>query len=163
MLWKWNKGAATDVADFGDPLTSANARLCIYDGPSRTLVAGAIAPAGGLCAGKPCWKPTGTKGFVYKDKLRTPSGIQVLKLKAGDAGKAVVGAKAKGELADVPRAAAHRPGAGAALDRRRRLLRGGVPAGRLRQERGRPVQVERRRAGAVSRDAPPATRTRPAR
>ncbi|HEV7735161.1 MAG TPA: hypothetical protein VGR62_23525 [Candidatus Binatia bacterium] len=100
--WKWNKGEGTVTADFGDPRTTSNVRLCLYDGPARTLIAGAIAPAGGTCAGKACWKATGTKGFQYANKVGTPSGLQVLKLKAGTAGKAAVAAKGKGMLVDVP-------------------------------------------------------------
>ena len=53
----------------------------LYDGTSPKLVAGVIAPGGGTCAGKPCWKPTGTKGFEQKAKELTPSGVQNMKLK----------------------------------------------------------------------------------
>lgn len=102
LAWKWNKGDATAVAAFGDPLATSNVRLCVYDGPSQTLVTGTIAPAGGTCGKKPCWKSTGTKGFGYNNKLRTPSGLQVVKLKAGDPGKASALAKGKGDLLAIP-------------------------------------------------------------
>jgi len=72
------------------------------DGPGHALIAGAIAPAGGICTGKACWKATGTKGFQYANKLGTPTGLQVLKLRAGAAGKAAVSAKGKGMLVDMP-------------------------------------------------------------
>jgi hypothetical protein len=103
LQWKWGSGDATTFADFGTPATSSHVRLCLYDGAAPTLVAGAIAPAGGTCAGKPCWKATGTdKGYGYKDKLGTPTGITALKLKAGVAGKAQIQVQAKGVNADVP-------------------------------------------------------------
>ena len=44
-------------------------------------VAGAVAPAGGSCAGKPCWKATGTTGFAYKDKLGTLAGVRKILVK----------------------------------------------------------------------------------
>ena len=34
-------------------------------------------PAGGTCAGKPCWKATGVKGYKYSDKALTPDGTLV--------------------------------------------------------------------------------------
>ncbi len=103
LTWKWARGEATSVTDFATPATSSDVRLCIYDGPAPTLVAGMIAPAGGTCAGKPCWKVTGGgKGYGYKDKLGTPTGVQSVKLKAGAAGKAAIQVQAKGVHVDVP-------------------------------------------------------------
>ena len=102
LVWKWQKGDATVAADFGDPLASSDVRVCLYDGATRDFAAGAIAPAGGTCAGKPCWKPIGAKGFLYSDKALTPTGIQSLKLLGGPAGKAAILAKLKGDLVDVP-------------------------------------------------------------
>jgi len=59
------------------------------------------APAGGTCAGKPCWasKP---KGFQYKDKLLMPDGIAQLQLSAGADGKAKVQVKGKGANLPMP-------------------------------------------------------------
>jgi hypothetical protein len=102
MAWKWGSGDATAVAEFGTPTSSSDVRLCIYDGASPALLAGAIAPAGRMCAGKPCWKPTGSTGFAYKDKLGTPSGVQSMKLKAGAAGKAIVQVQARGAHIGMP-------------------------------------------------------------
>jgi hypothetical protein len=103
IQWKWGSGNATTFADFGTPATSSKVRMCLYDGVSPTLVAGAITPAGGVCGGKPCWEATGTdKGYGYKDKLGTPTGITAIKLKAGIAGKAQIQLQAKGDLTDVP-------------------------------------------------------------
>lgn len=47
-------------------------------------------------------RAAGTTGFQYADKLGTPSGFNVLKLKAGQAGKPVIATRSKGELVDVP-------------------------------------------------------------
>ena len=102
LQWKWSAGDATTFADFGAPTTSSNVQLCLYDGAAPALVAGAIVPAGGTCAGKPCWKASADKGYAYKDKLGTPNGIQGLKLKAGAAGKAAIQVQAKGVHAALP-------------------------------------------------------------
>ncbi len=102
LAWKWASGDATVLADFGTPTTTSDVRLCIYDGLVPTLAGGAIAPAAGRCSGKPCWKTTGTKGYQYKDKLGTPTGIQAVKMKIGAAGKAAIQVQAKGTNVDVP-------------------------------------------------------------
>ena len=84
LLWKWQKGAATTVADFGNPRVNTAYGLCIYDG-SSTLIASATIPAGGTCNAKsprPCWRAS-RNGFRYVDRDLTPSGIQQLVLRAG--------------------------------------------------------------------------------
>ena len=103
LQWKWQKGAATTVAAFGDPLINTAYGLCIYDGGS-TLIASATIPAGGTCNAKsprPCWRAS-RNGFRYVDRDLTPSGIQQLVLRAGAAGKAQIGLKGKGALLDTP-------------------------------------------------------------
>jgi hypothetical protein len=98
LQWKWSAGIATTVGDFGNPNTTDDYALCIYN-PTRT--AALKAPAGGQCAGKDCWaaKPA---GFVYKDKDLTPFGIAQLTLKAGLDGKAKIQLKAKGNNIPMP-------------------------------------------------------------
>ena len=94
MQWKWFKGAATSVGDFGTPHTTTSYALCLYDGTSE-LIGSVTAPAGGTCRGKPCWRAT-AKGWRYDDKDRTPDGVQRLDLESGIAGKAQVAVSAKG-------------------------------------------------------------------
>ncbi len=97
LQWKW-KGAATTPTDFGDPAGGDEYKLCLYDesGMTPTLVSQSIIAGGGLCKGKPCWKPLGTKGFAYSDGQRIVFGIGSIKLKAGVAGKASVLVKGQG-------------------------------------------------------------------
>jgi hypothetical protein len=102
LQWKWQPGAATLTSEFGDPTFASDVRLCVYDGASATFVAGMIAPAGGNCAGKPCWKSLGTRGFKYADKELSPTGVQSVQLSAGAAGKAKIIVKAKGVALDPP-------------------------------------------------------------
>jgi hypothetical protein len=102
VLWRWKKGEETLLDDFGDPENLDDYALCLYAGPTEQLIYTATAPAGGTCAGKPCWKPTGTSGFKYKDKEATPLGLTQVKLKRGDAGTAQVQVKGKGDRLVLP-------------------------------------------------------------
>jgi len=101
IRWTWPKGEATDAAAFGDPVASDDYALCLYDeSGAPTLVFDAAVPAGGTCGTRPCWrasgKPPGAKGFKYKNKERTPEGIQKLVLKPRIEGKAKVVVKGGG-------------------------------------------------------------------
>jgi len=95
--WKWNKGAATTIAEYDDPVTSDSYVVCVYDdsGGSQPLL-GLSVPAGGVCAGKACWTAK-TNNFKYKDKAASPDGIEKAQLKEGlVAGKAKIQFKGKG-------------------------------------------------------------------
>ncbi len=98
LVWKWNKGSATaKVPEFGVPTMSTDYQLCIYDGASA-LVGDAFVPAGGMCAGKPCWSET-SKGFKYKSKDGAADSIRQILLKEGVDGKAQITVKGKGDAA----------------------------------------------------------------
>ncbi len=100
IKWKWSKGARTTLAEFGSPTTSTSYQVCIYD---RTGLRFEIThPAGGTCAGKPCWKANGTNGFSYKDKELTPDGGLSLKLKQGAIGKAQIQFQGRGGALAMP-------------------------------------------------------------
>lgn len=63
-----------------NPLTSDDVGVCLFaDG---TPVLRAIAPAGGSCAGRPCWKGRPGVAVSYLDKERSPDGISKLQAKA---------------------------------------------------------------------------------
>lgn len=96
VVFKWNKGVATQTTDFGDPVTTDDYALCVFDSGGGLLLQ-SNAPAGGTCGTKPCWKALGIKGFGYKDSLHTPDGADKILLKAGLAGKAKAQFKAKGD------------------------------------------------------------------
>lgn len=101
--WKWIKGEATALEDFGDPLNTTVYTLCLYDEtagvPSLKLTA--AVPAGGTCGGDPCWSTIG-KGFKYKDPSAGNAGISGLLLKFGESGKAKIVAKGKDANLDMP-------------------------------------------------------------
>jgi cysteine-rich repeat protein len=99
MVWKWMRGTATDASALGDPLNQDQYALCLYDG-GGVLVAEAVAPPGGTCGTKPCWKglgkPPGSKGYKYADKDRTPDGLLKVLLKPGADARAKVVVEGRG-------------------------------------------------------------------
>jgi cysteine-rich repeat protein len=97
IKWKWLKGDATLLADFGDPLGSTQYTLCIYDESAAvpTLTTSLTVPANGA------WKPN-SKGFKYSDKTLNFDGVRKIGLKLGPAGKAKVDVFAKGANIDPP-------------------------------------------------------------
>jgi hypothetical protein len=89
----WTKiTAATQQADLGDPVGEASSvLLCLYDDSDALLVGLAAARGPGeLCGSKPCWKPLGTKGYGYSDKVASQSGIKSIQFKRGEAAKGSV-------------------------------------------------------------------------
>jgi uncharacterized delta-60 repeat protein len=104
LQWKYRYGAATTVAELGDPTATTDFDACLFHHPYAspwTLEWSAAIPAGGSCKGKPCWKPKGS-GFMYRDPTHGPDGIERLALRAGVAGKAAIDLKAKGTTLAAP-------------------------------------------------------------
>ncbi len=93
VQFKWNKGMATGVAEFGAPTTTDDYALCVFN---PGLVMQLDAPAGGVCGTSQCWKTLSIKGFAYKDGDRTPNGVDKVLLKAGLSAKAKVQIKGRG-------------------------------------------------------------------
>jgi len=86
LVWQWTKGARTLKAAFGNPTTTTDYALCLYDerGGTPSLALMARAPAGGTCGRKPCWKTT-RKGFTYTNRQGTPDGLRTVVLQEGAA------------------------------------------------------------------------------
>jgi len=106
LLFKWKKGAATDVTALGDPQAGVtDYALCLYDSSSGidTRVAALRIPGGGTCGSKPCWifLPNG-KGYKYSNPGRLPDGVQKILIRTGEAGRAKVLIKAKGAAIPNP-------------------------------------------------------------
>ena len=97
--WKWSRGTATTLADFGTPTTTTAYALCWYR--AGALFRQVVAPAGGTCAGRPCWKAR-SRGFRYRDKRATPNGVLDLSVKAGPAGGASLKLRGQGADLDLP-------------------------------------------------------------
>jgi uncharacterized delta-60 repeat protein len=116
LLWKWRNGEATLPAELGDPLSGDGYTLCVFDESvaAATVLASARAPGeDGSCGARSCWKgvgqPPGSDGFRYRDKARTPDGLQSLRVKPGDDGEASFVVKGKGGLLDLGPLPANEP------------------------------------------------------
>ncbi len=107
LKWKWKAGAATSLADYGDPVNSDEISLCLYDEDNDvpTLVVEQVIEPGGTCGGKACWKGS-ARMYKYNSKgVATSHGVGNLKLKTGGDGKASIAAKGKGVGIALPAAA----------------------------------------------------------
>jgi hypothetical protein len=94
MIWKWIKGQSVPTSSFGDPTvatTGATNALCIYE-------AGALIGEAVVGPSATLWAPISTKGFKYKDKAGTQSGITKIIQKASTNNKSKVLVKGKGTL-----------------------------------------------------------------
>lgn len=101
--YKWAFGEPTTMSDFGNPETTTNYELCIYDGNDH-LLSRSCAPADGLCDGKPCWKST-SRGYRYRRRDLTPGGLKnslQLTLTAAPDQEAKIQMKGKGPVFPMP-------------------------------------------------------------
>jgi hypothetical protein len=102
LIWKWLRGDATDVGDFGDPQMGLTAySLCVYSGAGNTMIMEVGPLPQATCDGGLCWQPTGS-GYRYKDSAATNDGVRRVALKAGGAGKAKTMVKGKGSNLPLP-------------------------------------------------------------
>ncbi len=103
LVWTWSKGADTLLGDFGDPATTTDYVLCLYDDVSGTprLELEKDAPAASTCKGAPCWQSR-SDGFRYKDGKQENGAVKLLHLRAGTGGKARIKVKAVGPTLGPP-------------------------------------------------------------
>ena len=104
IVWKWRRGTATAMDDFGDPVVTDAYGLCIFDELSGTpsLLLASTVPAGGTCNSRPCWTAVGTGRFKYRNGKTDPDGITKILLNAGEDGRARIVVKGKGPLLGLP-------------------------------------------------------------
>jgi len=101
LAWKWLRGPAIAPEAFGNPLRGDEYALCVYDGTGE-LVFRAVAPGGGVCGVRPCWRPVGFTGWQYTDPEGTPEGLRRVRLRAGAAGASRLVLKGKGPYLSLP-------------------------------------------------------------
>jgi uncharacterized repeat protein (TIGR01451 family) len=104
MTFSWTRGDATTANELGDPTVDTQYTVCVWDyvGGVADLVMEMVAPAGGNCVGRPCWRAIGSGGFRYKDPGLLPHGIRRMTLKAGALGRARVSVEARGVVKPDP-------------------------------------------------------------
>ena len=100
VSFKWLNGDLLDSSELGDPTTTTEYTLCIFDGGGKLQLSAGVAP-GGLCDGKPCWTPK-PRGFGYKDGRAADHGIGTIKLSSGVATKSAVMVKGVGAALPDP-------------------------------------------------------------
>jgi cysteine-rich repeat protein len=101
VVWKWTNGEEVQFEDLGDPTSTTDYTLCVFDGGGGIALRSVI-PAAGTCSGAPCWKPLGTNGWGYTDSAGSAGGFIRLRVKAGDHGRAKAVVKGKGEPLETP-------------------------------------------------------------
>jgi 6-phosphogluconolactonase (cycloisomerase 2 family) len=93
VVWKW---AASGAISVGDPLTTTEYALCVYDSSilAQPVFSSSILP-GRTCGTKPCWAATAT-GYKYADRAGIPDGINAVRVLGGASGSARIALKGKG-------------------------------------------------------------------
>ena len=101
LTWKWNIGDSFSQGDLGDPASTTDYLLCVYDSTASvfSLAATLTVPA------NPAWIDRDPRGWKYSDKLGTFDGVRKVELKPGDSGRTSVKWQAKGASVPLPPAA----------------------------------------------------------
>jgi len=97
VTWKWLKGTATSLVEFGDPTATTSYEFCLFDESANIprLLLDAHIPAGGK------WSVSG-RGYKYKDTDSAADGISNVVLKDGGDGVASILVKGKGAGLNAP-------------------------------------------------------------
>jgi len=102
LAWLWGRGAATALADFGNPLAGDGLTLCLYDaGGLRTTIRVPGETPGCGATAKPRWRAT-RRGFTYADASFAADGVQRIGLQGGVDGKARLALVARGAGIGLP-------------------------------------------------------------
>lgn len=82
LSWQWLDGSGGSVGGFGNPAAFDDYQLCVWDSAPVTpvLLTGARIPAAGTCRNKPCWTQLADTGFRYRNRDKTPDGINAVRL-----------------------------------------------------------------------------------
>jgi hypothetical protein len=103
LVWRWVKGEASAPADLGDPFDTTNVAFCLYDASGAAQpILDAVAPAGGTCRERPCWRTLGAAQIEYLDPETDPDGLRRLRLTPGPDGDAFLTVVGKGANLGLP-------------------------------------------------------------
>ena len=76
------RGDGSTPAALGDPTTTTDYLLCVYDASGAQPRLTLAAPRGGTCKGRPCWSALPTQ-VRYGDAEYTPDGVSSLRVASG--------------------------------------------------------------------------------
>ncbi|MFN2376965.1 MAG: M12 family metallo-peptidase [Candidatus Binatia bacterium] len=99
LLWQWKAGDAFDQVDLGNPATSTDYTLCVYDATAGVT---SLVTSLNLGAGGSGWKNRAPRGWSFSDRNGTSDGIKKVLLKPGLAGKTKVKVAAAGVGLPLP-------------------------------------------------------------
>ena len=105
MLFSWALGAATSLAEFGDPTVDTQYTVCVWDyiAGVPSLAMEMVAPPAGNCGGRPCWRSIGNGEVLrYRDLGLLPDGLKELTLRSGSLGRSRVVVKGRGFVLPDP-------------------------------------------------------------
>jgi cysteine-rich repeat protein len=99
VTWVWRRGEATLMSELGDPQAHDRYTLCLFDesGAAPALAFDAAVPGGAVCGVEWCWRST-KRAMTYKNRDRSPEGVDTIRLLSGLDGRASVVVKGKGPL-----------------------------------------------------------------
>jgi hypothetical protein len=102
IAWSWRRGPALPIGSLGNPMAAGGTTyaICIRDDAGALVFRQEVAP-GGTCAGRPCWRTLGGRGFVYKN-ARAADALGVLRVVASGRTGSQVAATLKGSAAFAP-------------------------------------------------------------
>lgn len=106
LLLSLGGGPARSQVDFGDPLAPGGTRyaVCVYRDDDTPVGRIDVDRAGETCGRRACWqaaggRPPGGRGYAYRDRARTASGVEALTVKGGSDGKSSIVLKAANDAA----------------------------------------------------------------
>jgi len=99
MSWQWSAGEAFAQADLGDPSSTTDYRLCLYD---ETGGVTRLASSLWIPAGSPNWRNLSPKGWSWKDSTGAFDGLRKIQLKTGGFASTKVKVSASGSSLPLP-------------------------------------------------------------
>lgn len=104
LRWKWHRGEATTLAEFGSPDTVDDYALCVYEAasaPPQPIVRLQLLADTAVCSEPPCWRRN-AKRLRFRERMGNFSGITSVVLKSGASGHASITLSAQGPLLPLP-------------------------------------------------------------
>jgi hypothetical protein len=102
--WRWAHGSEIKPSDFGDPQTSTDYTLCVYDDDPQSLTGARLLASATAAGGNSNWSQT-RRGYRYGDQSLATDGLERIVLRSGTVGMSRIVVSGKGsrfDVADLP-------------------------------------------------------------